>query len=102
MRLGLYRVVEEALGNVIKHSGASSVSVHLRLDESDGSLSLAVEDNGCGFDHDAPRPGLGMVTMEDHLGALGGSLQVDSAPGKGTGITATVPLDIESIDLAAD
>lgn len=102
VRLGLYRVVEEALGNVIKHSGASSVSVHLRLDESDGSLSLAVEDNGCGFDHDAPRPGLGMVTMEDHLGALGGSLQVDSAPGKGTGITATVPLDIESIDLAAD
>ena len=92
VRLGLYRVAHEALANVIKHAGATQVAVDLSLGEDAGDLVLKVQDDGRGFDpNDAPR-GLGLLTMGDYLSEPGGSLDIDTAPGKGTRIVATVPL----------
>ena len=102
VRLGLYRVTDEILANVIKHAGATDVTVGLGIDEHTGDLRLIVQDNGAGFDlRDSPR-GLGIVTMEDYMGAIGGSLQLDTAPGRGTRITADVPLDVDSGHPALD
>jgi signal transduction histidine kinase len=81
MRTCIYRVVQEALQNVFRHSGAKSavVTVH----QYDGSLSLSVEDDGSGFDPEKTR-GLGMLGMEERVRQLGGQFEVQSAPGKGT------------------
>ena len=96
VRLCLYRVADEALSNVVKHADARHVRVSLGLDDQARLLTLTVEDDGSGFEPDDSRRGLGRVTMEDYLGALGGSLQLETAPGVGTRITANVPLDTES------
>ena len=62
------------------------------MDESAGAICLSVEDNGRGFEPGSVRRGLGMATMEDYLGALGGSLRLDAGPGRGQRVTATAPL----------
>ena len=67
----------------------------LRLQIVDGALSLSVEDDGRGFVPDSGRRGLGSVTMDDYLGAISGILKLDTSPGKGTHLTAVVPLDTE-------
>ena len=81
MRTCIYRVVQEALQNVFRHSGAKSAVVTVR--QYDGSLSLIVEDDGSGFDPEKTR-GLGMLGMEERVRQLGGQFEVQSAPGKGT------------------
>lgn len=91
VRLGLYRVADEAMANVIKHAGATGVTISLWLDDRVDNLCLTVQDDGRGFEPDASRRGLGTVTMEDYLGALGGSIKMDTAPGEGTRISASVP-----------
>ncbi len=91
LRLGLYRVAEEALNNAAKHSGASVVQLRLDLPRP-GSLKLTVEDRGKGFHLDSYTPGLGVLIMKDYTAALGGRLLVESSPGKGARITALVPL----------
>ena len=96
VRLGLYRVVEEALSNVIKHAGASMVKLNVSLGERGSHISVSIRDDGRGFDMESLRRGLGMSSMEDHLDALGGSLRVDSAPGKGTSIVGTAPVSTET------
>jgi signal transduction histidine kinase len=87
----LYRVVQEALTNVIKHAGAGNVSVLLAPGERD--LTLIVEDDGAGFDLatvDTAR--LGLVGMRERVALVDGSLTVESAPGVGTTLRVTVPL----------
>jgi signal transduction histidine kinase len=87
----LYRVVQEALTNVIKHAGADNVSVLLAPAERD--LRLIVEDDGAGFDPaavDGAR--LGLVGMRERVALVDGSLIVESAPGGGTTLRVTVPL----------
>jgi signal transduction histidine kinase len=80
----------EALQNVTKYAGASRAVV--RLAQSDGRLNLAVSDDGAGFDPaDAPS-GAGLQNMTDRVEALGGVLSIVSAPGKGTTLTASLPL----------
>ena len=102
VRLGLYRVADEALGNVIKHAAAGRALVRLYVSGTDDMLGLRVEDDGKGFELGAMNEGLGTATMNDYIGALGGLLELDSAPGKGTRILATVPLGGVSDQLAAD
>jgi len=88
----LIRVIQEALTNVRKHSGAKSVIV--RVTESDSTTTFVVEDDGHGFDQgDSPfdRDGFGLFTMRDRMALLNGSLTIDSAPGRGTRVTASVP-----------
>ena len=93
----LYRIVQEALNNVLKHADAKSVSVllHHRKDE----VVLIVEDNGCGFEeafgatNGSTRGGLGLVGMKERSALLNGVLEIDSQPGTGTTVVARIPLN---------
>ncbi len=86
----LYRIVQEALTNVVKHAGARSVSIVVA--ETDGSVSAIIEDDGRGF---APerlqRDGLGIAGMRERLALIGGALKLESSEGTGTTIVAEVP-----------
>jgi signal transduction histidine kinase len=80
-----YRVGQEALHNMIKHSKATRASV--RLFASNGDISLEVRDNGVGFDSGANFPGhMGLVSMAERAASIGAALEVESAPGQGTTI----------------
>lgn len=90
-----YRIVQEALTNVARHSGASRVVV--ALERRNGSLALSVKDNGKGFDSEAPadHDRLGLVGMRERAGLVGGSLQVNSRPGNGKEVVFRVPVPHE-------
>jgi signal transduction histidine kinase len=87
------RVIQEALTNVRKHSGAKSAVV--RITESDSTTTFVVEDDGHGFDQGGSlfgdRDGYGLFTMRERMALLTGSLTIDSEPGHGTRVIATVP-----------
>jgi signal transduction histidine kinase len=98
----VYRLVQEALANIAKHSRARHAVVQLRRRRSGQELGVEVTDDGVGFDPSAPQPGhLGLRTMAQRMEQLGGSLLVDTGPGRGTRITATIPLSSEGTRLAA-
>lgn len=87
----VYRMVQEALTNVVKHAEARHVSVVLAVRAD--ALSVLIEDDGRGFDPAcAPDDRLGLVGMRERLALLGASLHVDSRPGGGTTLRATIPL----------
>ena len=89
VREGLIRIMGEALRNSIRHSGAEGVKVALRC--SDGVISFSTSDDGTGFNSEASRDrGFGLVTMREQAKALGGRLDIDSAPGRGTKIEVTL------------
>jgi len=91
--LCLFRVVQEALQNAIKYSQAKDLTVHLGNDAN--GLRVTIIDNGVGFDVDAAwGNGVGLVSMIERLEAIGGALQIDSRPGAGTRVTASVPRDV--------
>jgi NarL family two-component system sensor histidine kinase LiaS len=93
----VFRVAQEALANVAKHSGAGSVEVDL-IYTSD-SLTLRVADDGRGFDPAKnPGEGFGLQSMHERLEKLGGRVEVESAPGKGTRVTCVCPLEDSSKD----
>ncbi|MGI8910528.1 MAG: GAF domain-containing sensor histidine kinase [Rubrobacteraceae bacterium] len=88
----LYRVCQEALNNVARHAQAGRVTV--RLVATPDQVQLVVEDDGLGFDaSEPPRNRHGLVGMEERIEMLGGGLVVTSAPGAGTRVLATVPLE---------
>ena len=89
VRTCIYRVVQEALHNVSRHSGAKAVVITVR--NVDGSLSLSVADDGRGFDPERTR-GMGMLGIEERIRQLGGQFEVQSAPGKGTTLRSTLPI----------
>ena len=84
----LYRIIQEALTNAVKHAGATRVAVTAR--EADGTLQLSVTDDGSGFDPSAPGAGFGLAGMRERVLLLGGTLDVASGPG-GTRIEASLP-----------
>lgn len=95
VRTCVYRVVQESLHNCEKHARASAVRVTVRQVES--SLSVNVEDDGVGFSHCEERRGrmvghYGILGMQERAAALGGTLEVNSCPGKGTQISLSLPL----------
>jgi signal transduction histidine kinase len=85
-----YFVVAEALTNVVKHSQAARAEVTARIE--DGALRVDIRDDGVGG---AQRGGSGLVGLRDRVSAIGGGLEVDSPPGGGTAILATLPLPAE-------
>jgi signal transduction histidine kinase len=93
MRTCVYRVVQEALVNVSRHSGAKCAVVTVR--EEQGSLFLSIEDDGSGFDTEKTR-GLGMLGMEERVRQLGGQLEIRSTPGKGTEVRARLLLPLRT------
>jgi signal transduction histidine kinase len=87
----LYRIVQEALTNIVKHSHATRVSI--LLTRRDASVAAVVEDDGEGFDPSVDaQGGLGIVGMRERLALLGGRLAIESAPTAGTTLMAEVPL----------
>lgn len=88
----LYRVVQEAVQNIVKHAHATVITLQLICRP--GELTLVVEDNGVGFDPALPgaEAGIGLHNMAGRVAYLGGELLVDSFPGRGTTLTAVVPL----------
>jgi PAS domain S-box-containing protein len=90
VQTALYRIVQEALNNVVKHSQATQVTIHIT--SPDRGLRVEVSDNGFGFDEAAlsDNGGLGLANMRDRAEKLGGVLQVVSRPGQGTRVTVTI------------
>jgi signal transduction histidine kinase len=88
-RTCIYRVVQEALTNCARHSGARSVSITLRRE--DGGIGLAVQDDGHGF-RAAQEKGLGLLGIQERVNHLGGSLRLASEPGRGTLLVIELPL----------
>jgi PAS domain S-box-containing protein len=89
--LALFRIAQEALTNVLKHARAKAVRVEVAL--AGDEVVMSIQDDGAGFDASrAPRGRLGMTTMRERAEAAGGRLEIDSAPGRGTRVLASVPL----------
>jgi len=90
----LYRVLQEALQNVVKHS--VSRHAHVSLNGQINTINLTVKDSGAGFNpHEAMRgAGLGLTSMKERLKVIGGQLSIHSQPGRGTIIHAVAPLRV--------
>lgn len=91
----LYRVAQESLRNTERHSGAKQV--HITLVQGTEFVALDIEDDGRGFDlREAAerRPGMGLFAMRERLGLVDGSLEIDTAPGRGTRVHASVPTGV--------
>ncbi len=87
----LYRIVQEALTNVVKHARASRVSISLV--RKPGSVTAVIEDDGVGFEPaDTRDGGIGLVGMRERVGLLDGRMEIESAPNAGTTIVTEVPL----------
>ncbi len=86
---GLLRLIQECLTNVAKHAGATQVEV--RLTVSDQALSCTITDDGVGFDP-AAATGAGLDGLRERMHALGGTLEIRSAPGDGATVTAGIPV----------
>lgn len=87
----LYRIALEALHNAVKHGHPTQVAVEVTTTEDE--VRLEVVDDGIGFDPSQHRPGhLGLGTMGERAGSLGGTLEISSRPGSGTTVVATVPI----------
>ena len=85
----LYRIAQEALQNTVKHAGAANVD--LGVGRANGSVTLDVSDDGSGFDPTGAFPGhLGLRSMRERAESLGGTLQIESAPGEGTRIRVRI------------
>lgn len=94
VELALYRILQESLSNVVRHSGASRVKVSLR--RAADAVILSVEDDGRGFQleevmHEDDR-GLGLFGMQERAGYVGGRVGIQSEPGAGTRVTAIMPV----------
>jgi signal transduction histidine kinase len=83
----------EALQNAGKYAGEGA-DVRIRVWNEEGALLFEVGDNGAGFDVAHRAPGAGFTNMSDRLGAIGGTLRVESSPGRGTKIHGTIPLTV--------
>jgi signal transduction histidine kinase len=94
--LCLFRVVQEALANVVKHSGAAAARV--MLSGGKGEVVVRVEDGGRGFRLDTQRDGLGLLSMRERVHSLGGDIDVRSTPNHGTVIEARVPVRASAQD----
>lgn len=86
----VYRIVQEALSNVVRHAHADRVSIVATRRA--GSVSLMIEDDGRGFEVDRQVEGMGLAGMRERVGLLDGAIEIESAAGKGTTIAIELPL----------
>jgi PAS domain S-box-containing protein len=99
--LAFLRVLQEALHNAAKHSGAKSITV--RLTGSDQDLSLEISDDGVGFDIEEAKlaAGLGLISMRERIHLIGGVFEILSSPGNGTTIKARAPFLSQKVEAQA-
>lgn len=88
----VYRIVQEALRNVLNHSGVNDAHVGVR--RGNGGIEVRIEDGGAGFDLGAPdaRHGLGLLSIEERARLCGGTASIESAPGRGTAVCVYIPV----------
>lgn len=91
-KLAIYRIVQEQLNNISKHSKATEVEVQIGLVNEE--LVLEIRDNGKGFNSLNASKGLGLNTITNRVEALGGNVSIDSAPGEGCRVIAHIPLQL--------
>jgi signal transduction histidine kinase len=89
--IGLYRIFQESLNNVVLHANANEVKV--KLGSEDGHLVLSIADNGNGFDKETinNKPTLGILGMKERTSMMGGVYKIVTMPGKGTTVIVTIP-----------
>ncbi len=96
IEIGLYRIAQESLNNVAKHAEASEIN--LQVIRHTNGVRLVIEDNGKGIprrqdiDHAKPKGGMGLVSMRERAASFGGTITIDSSPGRGTLIAVDIPL----------
>jgi signal transduction histidine kinase len=99
LETAVYRLVQEALTNVVKHARASSVAIEIVAH--DGHVDVAVRDDGMGFDPSAPREGFGITGMRERVALAAGTLAIESALGAGTTVSACLQRQSASGQAAA-
>lgn len=87
--LALYRCFQEITGNILKHAEATEATVQLQREED--ATELMVEDNGKGFDASVTQEGLGLTNLQNRVALFGGTLNIDSHPGRGTTVIIRIP-----------
>lgn len=88
-----YRVVQEALTNIVKHAGATRASVALAVSTERDQLHIVIADDGKGFDTATTGgSGFGLIGMRERVAAVGGDISITSAPGEGTSVCVTLPM----------
>lgn len=97
VELAVFRIIQEALSNVRKHANAKNVSI--RVEFTEDRLNVLISDDGKGFDKEAVKPmqkdsGYGLFSMKERIELLSGKFEITSAPGKGTRIFLTIPLQV--------
>ncbi|HXE46574.1 MAG TPA: GAF domain-containing protein [Conexibacter sp.] len=88
LETAVYRLVQEALTNVVKHAGANRVTIELVASET--RVDVTIADDGAGFDPQAPREGFGITGMRERVGLADGTLTIASSPGEGTVVHASL------------
>jgi len=86
----LYRLVQEAFNNIAKHAGASRAEAVVEW--SGDTVQVTVSDDGCGFEESAANGGFGLMGMRERVMLAGGQLEIDTEPGRGTTVSATIPV----------
>jgi signal transduction histidine kinase len=94
VRIGIYRLVQEALQNAARHAQAKNAKVSVKYDGQ--NVDVEISDDGIGFQPDRTR-GMGILGMEERVRQLGGSIEVRSAPGKGATVHAVLPLEDQAV-----
>jgi len=92
-RINLYRIIQESINNILKHSNASRINIILKTDSA--SINLEIEDNGKGFEQNKgsegyPGGGYGIEFMKERVRIIGGKIKIDSMIGRGTKVTITI------------
>jgi signal transduction histidine kinase len=90
-RTYLYRIVQEGLTNCARHSQAKNIRVQLK--ETGGRLAVSIEDDGVGFEQDGVAYGLGLLGITERVRELSGEVSIVSAPGRGTRISVSLPIE---------
>ena len=94
LKINIYRIVQESLTNILKHSNASQVTVVIKKDRLDNTerINLKIEDNGIGIDQDKIIPGFGLLGMKERVEMNGGIFEFESSTGNGVKINIFVPI----------
>ncbi len=93
LKLSLFRIIQEKISNVIRHSGATQISIKLLTDAE--SIFLTITDNGKGFDVQTVREGLGLNNIRTRVALFNGKMELKTAPGEGCTLNVTIPYNRE-------
>jgi signal transduction histidine kinase len=90
MKLMIFRIIQEQVSNIIRHSGANSITIKLQSDAE--FIVFSIEDNGQGFDPQHHKKGMGLKNIANRVALFDGRVDIESAPGKGCSVTVNIPV----------